>query len=127
MTDHGFLKLGNIYTKSSLTRSRFVALRRYKSFFGVNPTICSIVWTKLEKDLPNGAHPKHLLWCLSFLKQYAVEHYRRSIFQSDEKTIRKWTWIFVNLLANLNEVMNELNVMDLSVINANLHMNECMF
>jgi len=103
-TDHEFLKLGNVYTKSTLARSKYMALRRFKSFFGVSPQVCSIIWAELENDLPIGSQPKHLLWCLSFLKQYGTEHYRRSIFKADEKTLRKWTWTFVKLLSNLNVV-----------------------
>lgn len=106
LTGHEFLKLGNVYTKSSLTKSKPIALRRFKTFFGVCPTICSIVWKELNKNgLPQGALPKHLLWCLSFLKQYSTEHCRRSLFRSDEKTIRKWTWIFVKLLSDMNVVI----------------------
>lgn len=108
-TSHEFFKLGNTYTKSSLTRSEKIALRRFKTFFGVSPNICSIVWKKLEADLPHGALPKHLLWCLSSLKQYETEHCRRSLFNADEKTIRKWTWIFVKLLSDLNVVRFVLN------------------
>lgn len=104
-TGHEFLKLGNSYTRSSLTRSKPIALRRFKTFFGVSPTVCSIVWQELQNDLPQGAMPQHLLWCLSFLKQYKTEHCRRSIFRSDEKTIRKWTWVFVKLLADMNVVI----------------------
>lgn len=103
-TSHDFLKLGNVYTGSVLSESRKTILRRYKSFFGISPTVCSIVWQESKDDHPHGATPKHLLWALSFLKQYSTEHYRRSIFQADEKTIRKWTWIFVELMSNLNTV-----------------------
>ena len=104
ITKETFWKLGNIYTKSSLTRSENVALRRFKSHFGVTPIICSLIWEKLRTELPVGASPQHLLWGLSFLKQYSDEHYRRSVFRADEKTIRKWKWIFVTYLSNMNVV-----------------------
>ena len=99
-----FLKLGNQYTESSMARSSKIALRRFKSFFGVPPFVCQIIWEKLETVLPVGAEPKHLLWSLLFLKRYSDEHTRRSIVGSDEKTIRKWTWIFVELLSNMDVV-----------------------
>lgn len=105
VTIQNFITLGNIYTESSLTRSRNVAIRRYKSFFGVTPTVCSICWEKLKPILPVGAEPKHLLWCLLFLKQYGSEHNRRTILKADEKTIRKWTWIFVDLISRLDVVI----------------------
>lgn len=104
MDPHSFLKLGSKYTKSVVSRPK-IALRRFQSFFGVIPVVCSLIWDQLKNEAPSGAEPKHLLWCLSFLKEYSNEHYRRSIFNSDEKTIRKWTWTFVKLLSNLNVVM----------------------
>lgn len=109
VTSDAFLQLGNIYTKSSLTRSANIALRRFKSFFGVTPIVCSIIWEKLTDELPAGAEPKHLLWSLLFLKQYSNEHNRRSIVNADEKSIRKWTWIFVELLSNMNVVTLSYN------------------
>lgn len=106
VTSGTFIRLGNIYTESSLTGSPALALRRFKSFFGVTPTVCSIIWEQLKDELPVGSAPKHLLWSLSFLKQYTDEHNRHSVFGDDEKTMRKWVWIFVNLLSNMNVVFN---------------------
>lgn len=99
-----FFKLGNVYTETSSRSSEYIAMRRYKSFFGATPLVCSLIWDRIKHDVPNGSEPKHLLWSLSFLKQNAVEHYRRSIFNADEKTIRKWTWLFVQLLSDLDVV-----------------------
>lgn len=104
MNDVAFLKLGNVYTDTKSTLSQYVALRRFKSFFGVTPQVCSLICKEVEQAVPSGGQPKHLLWCLCFLKQYSVEHNRRAIFHADEKTIRKWTWIFVELLSELNVV-----------------------
>lgn len=104
MKEPTFFKLGNVYTETKWTTSQYAALRRFKSFFGVTPIVCSLIWDRIKHNVPNGGERKHLLWCLSFLKQNAVEHYRRSIFRADEKTIRKWTWIFVELLSNLDVV-----------------------
>lgn len=98
-----FLKLGNRYTCSKMSKYN-VALRRFKSLFGVTPTVCSVVWNAIKDEAPRGAQPKHLLWCLSFLKEYSTEHNRRSIFKADEKTMREWTWKFVKLLSDLNVV-----------------------
>lgn len=104
MSEQTFVKLGNVYTETKWTSSKYVAQRRFTSFFGVTPRVCSLIWDKIKHDIPNGGAPKHLLWSLSFVKQYSVEHYRRSIFHADEKTIRKWTWLFLELLSNLDVV-----------------------
>lgn len=106
MNAETFLKLGNLYTKTACKTSKYVAERRFTSFFGVTPYVCSIIWEKLLPTLPIGGEPKHFLWALTFLRQYAVEHYRHSIFNADEKTIRKWTWIFVKLLSDLEMVFS---------------------
>lgn len=101
MDAHTFLKLGNTYTKSVLSRPK-VALRRFKSHFGVTLEVCSIVWNEIRNSAPVGALPTHLLWCLSFLKEYTTEHNRRSVFNADEKTMREWTWAFVKLISEMN-------------------------
>lgn len=90
--------------KHGICKSKHIGLRRFRSFFGVSPNICSITWKMLRSTAPLGSTPKHLLWCLHFLKQYPSEHSRRSILDADEKTIRKWSWIFVKLLADLSVV-----------------------
>lgn len=104
VTSDTFIKLGNKYTKSSLTRSAAIALRRFKAHFGVTPIVCSIIWEHIKNELPPGAEAKHLLWTLLFLKTYVDEHNRHSLFGADEKTIRKWTWIFIKHLSELNVV-----------------------
>lgn len=110
MNEQIFLKLGNRYTRSVMSKYN-VALRRFKSFFGVTPKVCSIIWNLIKNVAPRGAQTKHLLWCLSFLKEYSTEHYRRSIFKADEKTMREWTWKFVKLLSDLNVVRTKFLVL----------------
>lgn len=79
-------------------------MRRFKSFFGVTPEVCECIRNLIEMELNDDSQPKHLLWCLNFLKQYTVEHTRRTLFAADEKAIRKWTWIYVQHIADLNVV-----------------------
>lgn len=104
MSTKTFENLGNIYMKNRHNTRKNVSFRRFKSFFGVTPAVCSLIWQMLIGKKPPEAEPKHLLWSLNFLKQYNVEHTRRSIFKADEKTIRKWSWVFIQLLADLNVV-----------------------
>lgn len=99
-----FFKKGFIYMKHTTNMSKKVGMRRFRCFFGITPSMCKIVWELLRERIPLGAEPKHLLWGLNFLKQYDTEHVRRVIFNSDEKTIRKWSWIFIKLIADLNVV-----------------------
>ena len=75
--------------------------RRFRSFFGTSPEICHDLWDMLSKQdpLPNGGGPKHLLWALLFLKEYAIEPVLARMVGSDEKTYRKWVKIVVNKLS----------------------------
>lgn len=124
MTSSELLRIGNKYTTAGVTSSakqskvkssksgvtsgvkqrKATNLQRFKSFFGITPHVCSIVWEQVKKEAPAESKPKHLLWCLNFLKQYTNEHTRKSLFKADEKTIRKWTWIYIELLSKLNVV-----------------------
>lgn len=99
-----FLKLGNQISKTKNGQKESTKNRRFKSFFGVTPYVCSIVWTQIVGVAPIGFEPKHLLWGMNFLKQYTTEHNRHSTLKADEKTIRKWTWIAVKLMSGLKMV-----------------------
>lgn len=108
-----FLNIGNKISETKATQKPSTKARRFKSFFGVTPNVCAIVWRKIHSEAPIGFEPKHLLWGLNFLKQYTVEENRHSTLRADEKTIRKWTWISVKLLSNLNVV----NVLVSNILN----------
>lgn len=104
MSSESFYELGCSYMGHDIKKSVIVGTRRFKSFFGMSPNICSMIWSLLKEKMPSESKPKHILWCLFFLKQYTVEHVRRTVFDTDEKTVRNWSWIFVELLADLNTV-----------------------
>lgn len=74
-----------------------------RPFWG-NPRVCSLLWNELLGVRPEGSRPIHLLWTLLFLKVYATEHVNKLVTSADEKTYRKWTWMFLNLIADLNLV-----------------------
>lgn len=99
-----FLQLGGEISKTKKRQKESTKTRRFTSFFEVSPYVCSVVWSKITRTAPIGFQPKHLLWGLSFLKQYTSEHNRHSILKADETTIRKWTWIAVKLISGLNVV-----------------------
>jgi hypothetical protein len=63
----------------------------------------------LAEKIPVHGQPEHLLWCLIFLKQYKTENQNHALVKADEKTIRKWVWIFVDLIANLKVVIEHKN------------------
>jgi hypothetical protein len=78
--------------------------RRFKGIFGVSPEICARVWAAALPLLPGSASPVHLLWTLYFLKQYGLEEVNAAFARCDEKTYRKWCWIMIKTLAELDLV-----------------------
>lgn len=84
--------------------------RRCIGSFGVSPTLCSILWNKVEL-VKEGVFPSHLLWSLLFLKIDDTQDFLCSITGSDEKTLRKWAWYFVKEIASL-----EAQVVSISIV-----------
>lgn len=79
---------------------------RFSSHYGVSPFIISEMWKVISTDhnsnpLPPAAKYAHLLWSLLFLKVYATENVLAGIVGVDEKTFRKWSWLFVQRIAKL--------------------------
>ena len=57
-----------------------------------------IGWMKTLKRRPN---PEHLLWALSFLKEYKKEADHAVDVDKEEKTFRKWAWFYAEGIAKL--------------------------
>jgi len=96
-------RLSNRKTRTS--RDRFVA------FFGVSPRVVAAIWNRLEsKDLlPKDMQTKHLLWCLLFLKQYSQQRCMAPWCGTDEKTYRKWVWIVLDVLGEMDLVRHRVD------------------
>lgn len=99
-----FLRLGNSLTKQSESGSLLVANRKFKAFFGITPEVCQICWNNIEGNRPPGSKLIHLLWALLFLKVYKTEEVHAALTGVDMKTFRKWSWIFIDLISNLDVV-----------------------
>lgn len=93
------LKYANYNSSNSIS----TGYRKFRTFYGITPNVFAKLW-RLITEKPPGSEPKHLLWCLFFLKNYNTEHVNAAIANVDEKTFRLWNWRFVNLLAELNVV-----------------------
>ena len=85
---------------------------QFCSAFRVNPLLCHHLWNTITiNQNPINAsvqsvRPKHLLWTLLFLKQYNSTEMNAGICSIDEKTYRKWVWIFVTFLLEFKVVSN---------------------
>ena len=90
-----------------MRRQRFDCLtfkRRVRSYFRTSPSICVKIWEKIDpyNAIEYGrVEFKHLLWALMFMKIYSSENILASLAGCDEKTFRKWVWIFIHEIANL--------------------------
>ena len=78
-----------------------VMQRRFRGMFGVSPNVCAAIWRSLANEMPTGASPTHLLWILLFLKTYGTEHVNSAIAGVDEKTFRKCTWKFIEVISDM--------------------------
>jgi len=77
-------------------------LRLFRSNFGVSPRTMQKCWTLLLMHAASSKiKPKHLLWTCLFLKTYGKECTHCSICQCDPKTFRRWIWIVVRAISNL--------------------------
>ena len=67
------------------------------------------IWNRLDpfatiKPIHKGVKPVHLLWALLFMKVYAEESIHAGLVGGvDEKTFRKWVWIFVQEISYLED------------------------
>jgi DDE superfamily endonuclease len=117
-----FVELGNsIMQRHAKTRSAKTEERRFRGHFGTSPEICSILWDMVDpgRTMPKGARPKHLLWSLAFLKLYLNEEALSGLAGGvDEKTLRKWTWIFVYAMSDLEAIVVRSTVACTDVRNA---------
>lgn len=102
MTAQEFWNQGCIFLKNE-SNSR-TGIRRFRSMFGCTHFHCETIWNLLMGRHPPYSHPRHLLMALLFLKVYSTEEIHHAISGADEKTFRKWSWIYTSLIAKLNVV-----------------------
>ena len=82
-------------------------MRRFIAHFGVTPRLCAYVWIYTEERvlmIDKNAKMKHLLWLLNLLKTGDTEHAMNGRWCADEKTIRKWVYIFLEVVGDLGVV-----------------------
>ena len=102
----------DIQNRSRSLRCDFVEGRSFKEYFGTTAAIVCLLWRLLvENDLlPEKAQVKHLLWALFFMKVYPKQEPACSIAGGsngavDPETLRKWVWLFIPAIAELELVV----------------------
>lgn len=97
--------IGNTFTRTNESQSKAIQLRRFKSFFGVTPYICVLLWQYITfEPALSTTSPSHLLWALFFLKCYTTEDISRAIFDVDSKTFRSKVWILIKFISTIPNV-----------------------
>lgn len=78
---------------------------KFRACFGAPSGVVADMWNRIEPTIDeSGAHPKHLLWALVFLKVYSTEEIHCSIVGwPSTRTFRKWSWYFVKKISDLEE------------------------
>ena len=106
MSTADFYREGCVITRHNIEGSVDTGLRRFREHFYATPIVCSILWNMMtEKQMhPNGATVKCMLCALLFLKCYNTETVNSGTMNLDEKTVRKWQWIYIDLIAGLRLV-----------------------
>lgn len=78
--------------------------RDFRDIFGCGPNVALLTWRLLEEyDLiPEKGTADHFMWALLFLKGCSTEARNKiNCGGADKKTMRKWMWLFVQALADL--------------------------
>jgi hypothetical protein len=83
------------------------------SFLGTSFAICAELWNLINPlvIVSKDATPEHLLWGLLLMKLYSTERaHARLVGGVDEKTFRKWSWLFVHAIASLDKEVVSLKL-----------------
>ena len=95
------------------------SLRRFRSFFGVDPDVCTCLYSKTFRFMEGkkGSIPQHLLWALMLMKVYATEGVLASFAGVTEKTFRKRAWEYIQAIATLKYEVVSTTIKQLYFIN----------
>ncbi len=104
----GNLTPSNFFIKGMTYLNRLPSLtleneKRFRANFGTTPSICFVLWEKIEA-LPSSVRYFHLLWALLFLKTYQSEKVISGIVGGvDEGTYRQKIWAVIGAISKLKQ------------------------
>lgn len=75
----------------------------FRKVFGTYPFICSKLWTMIDpiNTISSKSLVRHLLYGLLFMKSYSTESVHVTLVGCDEKTFRKWAFLWIDAIADL--------------------------
>ena len=90
----GFKRLANSSEKTNFDR--------FNSLYGATARSCHELFLQISEVDDRQVHPKYFLLALRFLKEYPTEQQLCGMFNiQSEKTVRKWTKIYVKKIQEL--------------------------
>ena len=92
-----------MWRRSDESRSAQTEDRVFREYFGIGPLVAVILWELLiiHGLLPDRGGIIHLLWTLSFLKEYGKTHQMSNQDQVDTKKFQKYVWLFIAAISEL--------------------------
>ena len=106
MSANRFKDVANQVLRTNPNRTNKSQLKTFVGKFGTTPDVAAELWLAMNPvaKLHPKSEPKHLLWALLFLFHYDTESNNCAIVGiNDEKTFRKWCWIFVAGIVSLEK------------------------
>ena len=82
-------------------------MERFQGWYEAKTKTCAAIWADLQMTtdevgrIESDANPVHLLLALRFLRAYPSELELSGSFQMSEKTVRKWSDLFVRKIQSL--------------------------
>jgi hypothetical protein len=87
----------------NLWNAKKMSLRKFQALFQLTPHQCHLLWHRLHRCYEEGEMPftqvPHLLYALHYMATYCTFDNMAARTGKDKKTLRKWTWIVINFIA----------------------------
>ena len=81
----------------------------FRGFFGACPESCLGILSDMQTAVPleyriGNPNPIYFLMTMNWLSTYKKESELAGLFKLDEKTVRKWIWIYVRAIQALKAI-----------------------
>jgi len=97
-----FRNLAGIVMNRQLNPNSLEDMKDFRAHFGVAPAACVALWIRIQRALPRGATPFHLLWALLHLKTCGTQSALKGMVRvKTRKTFRDWVRILMKEIAGL--------------------------
>ena len=82
----------------------------FRALFGCSAGSALHLWNLIvhEDALPSGGTLRHMIWTLFFVKVYPTDRTCKIMLGADDKTIRKWVYVFMQAISSLEGIVVSL-------------------